>query len=90
MEINVIDVHTTTYRPLFSDEDIAMTVAYVRFPEHGITMGLSHREDDPEGMWLADSRFDNGLPVFSHGEGDRSCSKQIAGDEIVAAITAAL
>lgn len=86
MEINVIEVKHTTYRPVFSDEDIPTTVVYIEFPEHGVVMGLSHRDDDPEGMWLADSRFDNGLPVFVHGEGSRDCNKQIAGQEILDAI----
>lgn len=86
MEINVIEVRHITYRPMFSKDDIPTIVVYIEFPEHGIKMGLSHRDDDPEGMWFADSRFDNGMPVFVHGEGDRSCNKQIAGQEILDAI----
>lgn len=87
-----IEVTETGYRPyvrLFGDTD-PMWVATVAFPEHGITMGLSHRASDPKGMWLADSRVEsNGMVVFSHGKGDRTCRKQIAGPELVAAINEA-
>lgn len=86
MEIKLIESKIINYRPLFAKDDLACEVAYIEFPEHNVRMGLSHRADDPDGMWLADSRFDNGLPVFVHGEGDRSCNKQIAGDEIVKVI----
>lgn len=91
MMIEVIETGTGIYAPMFGGKGIPFTHATIKFPEFGITMGLSHREDDPEGMWLADSRFEaNGMPVFCHGVADRTCNKQIAGPEIVAAIEAAL
>lgn len=71
-------------------KSVPMQVATVEFdvPGDGVTtMVLSHRDDDPEGMWLADSRIGpDGFPHFVHGEGERTCSKQIAGEEIVAEI----
>jgi hypothetical protein len=89
METTTIVREETAYWPLFGNA-IAMTTATVEFdvPGDGVTtMTFSHREDDPEGMWLADSRIGpNGFPVFVHGAGDRTCSKQIAGPEIVASI----
>ena len=89
MEIICTSLEYKTYRPLFSERDIAMDVAVVELhTDDGVyTMGLSHRADDPEGMWLADFRLNpGGYVAFSHGEGDRTCNKQIAGPEIVAAI----
>lgn len=39
-----------------------------------MTVSRFHDED----VWLADSYVRaNGFPVFSHGMGDRSCSKQV-------------
>lgn len=87
MEMKVTKYHDTVYRPMFGGEPIPMTLAVVEFPEHGITMGLSHRSDDPVGVWCADWRIEaNGMVNFSHGDGDRSCKKQIAGPELVEAI----
>ena len=90
MNITCTGVVHKSYRPLFASEDIPMSVATVEFdiPGEGVTtMTFSHREDDPEDMWLADSRIGPmGEPVFIHGEGERTCSKQIAGDPIVSAI----
>lgn len=89
MEIICESRQETAYWPMFGGAGIEMTTAVVKFPVFGTTMGLSHRADDPEGMWLADWRVeDNGFVCFSHGDGDRSCNKQIAGPEIVAAILA--
>lgn len=92
MKITCTSRQDTAYWPMFSAAGIAMTTATVEFdiPGDGVTtMTFSHREDDEDGMWLADSRFGpNGQIFFSHGDGDRSCSKQIAGPEIVAAILA--
>ena len=91
MEITVTSRQDTAYWPVFGNA-VAMTVAEVEFdiPGEGVThMTFSHREDDPEGMWLADNRIGpNGFPVFVHGAGDRSCNKQIAGPQIVDAIMA--
>lgn len=93
MEIICTEKVAKVYRPMFGGEPIPMTVAIVTFdvPGDGITtMGFSHREDDPEDMWLADSRIGpNGYPHFVHGEGSRTCLKQIAGPQIVEAIEAA-
>lgn len=90
MEIICTEVIETTYEPMFGGAPVPMSVAVVTFdiPGDGKTvMTFSHREDDPEGMWLADSRIGpGGFPVFVHGRGDRTCSKQIAGPEILAAI----
>ena len=92
MEIICTARQDTAYWPMFSAAGIEMTTATVEFdvPGDGVTtMTFSHRADDPEGMWLADSRFGpDGFPHFSHGEGERTCNKQIAGPEIVAAILA--
>ena len=89
MQINTIVREDTAYWPLFGNP-VAMTVATVEFdiPGDGVTtMTFSHREDDPEGMWLADSRIGpDGFPHFVHGAGERTCNKQIAGPEIVASI----
>lgn len=91
MNITCVSRETKTYDPIFGTA-ISVEVAYVEFdiPGEGVTtMGFSHRTDDPEGMWLADSRIGpNGYPVFVHGEGDRVCDKQIAGPQIVEAILA--
>lgn len=92
MEIICTERREAAYWPMFSAAGIEMTVATVEFhiPNEGVTtMGFSHRADDPEGMWLADSRIgSNGFPHFVHGEGARDCNKQIAGEPIVAAILA--
>lgn len=90
MNITCIEKHQKAYRPLFG-EPVPMRVAVVEFdiPGEGVTtMTFSQRDDDGGDDWLADSRIGpNGFPVFIHGEGERSCSKQIAGPEIVSAIT---
>ena len=90
MKIHCTEIRETAYWPLFSAAGIAMSVATVEFdiPGEGVTtMTFSHREDDPEDMWLADSRIGpNGMVFFSHGEGERTCTKQIAGPQIVQAI----
>lgn len=40
--------------------------------------------------WYLDSQFNDGwMPVFHHGEGSRSCKKQIAQGELLEAITKA-
>lgn len=92
MEITCLVREETAYWPLFSAAGIEMSVATVEFdiPGDGVTtMTFSHRADDPEGMWLADSRIGpNGEPHFVHGQGERSCNKQIAGPQIVEAIMA--
>lgn len=93
MEITCTEKYETTYRPMFGGDPIPMAVAVVKFdiPGDGITtMTFSQRNDDGgENLWLADSRIGpNGFPVFVHGVGERSCSKQIAGPEIVEAIEA--
>lgn len=92
MEIICTERRETAYWPMFGGTPVDMTVATVEFhiPGEGVTvMTFSHRADDPEDMFLADSRIGpNGFPVFVHGEGDRTCSKQIAGPEIVSAIWA--
>jgi len=91
METTVISREDTAYWPLFGNA-IAMTEAVVEFdiPGEGVTtMTLTHREDDPEGVWCADSRIGpNGFPVFVHGRGERSCSKQVASPELVSLILA--
>lgn len=80
----------TAHWPMFGGTPVAMTVATVEIdiPGDGVTtMTFSHREDDREGMWLADSRIGpNGELHFVHGAGERTCSKQIAGPKIVSAI----
>ena len=90
MEIICTDRHAAAYRPMFGGDLIPMEVATVSFdiPGDGKTvMTFSHRADDPDGMWLADSRIGpGGFPVFVHGPGDRTCNKQIAGPQIVEAI----
>ena len=91
MEIKIETVAKSSYRPMFSQEDIPMTVVGVRFPEYGIYISLSHREDDPEDIWCADFRMEaNGMVQFSHGEGDRSCMKQFAQGELLEAIRSAV
>lgn len=90
MEITVTEKHEKHYYPMFGGEPIPMAVAVVKFdvPGDGVTtVTFSQRNDDPEGVWCADSRIGpNGFPVFVHGEGERTCSKQIANPEIVAII----
>lgn len=90
MEIICTDRHAAAYRPMFGGNLIPMEVATVTFdiPGDGKTvMTFSNRAD--ENIWLADSRIGpGGFPVFVHGQGDRSCSKQIAGPQIVEAIEA--
>lgn len=92
MNITCNEKHEKVYRPMFGGDPIPMAVAVVKFdiPGEGVTtMTFSQRNDDPEGMWLADSRIGpQGQPVFIHGEGERTCSKQIAGPAIVEAIEA--
>lgn len=91
MEIVIEKVEHKAYRPMFGGADIPMTVVAVRFPEHGVYMSLSHREDDPTDVWCADFRMDsNGYVHFSHGEGDRTCIKNFAQAELLDAIKAAL
>lgn len=90
MEINVTEVVSSTYRPLFADADVALTTVWVEFPEHNIVMALSNREDDGEGVWCADYRSDNGVPMFSHGIGDRTCAKSVASGELLHAILGAV
>lgn len=77
---------------MFSADTELMWTAVVKFPEHGVTMGLSHRESDPDGMWCADWRIEsNGMVNFSHGDGDRSCAKQFVTEgPLHAAITDAV
>ena len=69
-------------RPLFANED-----------RHGwsasFTMGdayISVSKYDDEAEWLADSAFNSstGMPYFCHGEGDRSCAKQILSSDLAA------
>jgi len=92
MEIICTLRQDTAYWPMFGGAGIEMTTADVDFIIEGegtTYMSFSHRADDPEGMWLADSRIGpDGMVFFSHGQGERTCSKQIAGPEIVAAIMA--
>lgn len=89
MEILADVPQKKTYHQMFGGPDIPMLVVWVTFiiPGEEITkMQFSHRDDDPEGMWLADFRTSGGYVHFSHGEGDRTCRKQIAGPQIVEAI----
>ena len=89
MEIIADAPQEKVYHPMFGGEPIPMLVAWVTFlipGEPPTKMQFSHRDDDPEGMWLADFRTSDGRVYFSHGEGDRTCRKQIAGPEIVQAI----
>lgn len=89
MEITCTDVAHALHHNGFGTTT-GMWVAHVEFsgPElpETVYMSLSHRDDDPEGMWLADSRIDGSRPIFVHGAGDRTCNKQIAGDPILEAI----
>ena len=93
MEITVTETEFKNYHRMFANGTEPMWTATVEFTGGDIVgktvMTFSHRASDPEGMWLADSRFDNGVPVFCHGEGARDCRKQIAGEPITAAIKAA-
>lgn len=92
MEITVTSRQDTAYWPMFSSAGIEMTVATVEFdiPFEGVTTcTLSHRADDPDGVWCVDSRIGpNGMPFFVHGDGDRTCKKQVAGEELVSLILA--
>jgi hypothetical protein len=89
MEIICVEKHEKVYRPLFG-APVLMCVAtvHITIPGEGTTvMTFSERNDDPEDTWFADSRIGpNGFPYFIHGEGERSCSKQVAGPPIVEAI----
>lgn len=49
-----------------------------------IELGLS--KYSTENDWYLDYQFDNGLPVFCHGEGSRSCMKRAAQGELLAAL----
>lgn len=87
MEIIIRDVTNGYTTNLFGGGRIAYESATVEFPEHGVTIGVSHREDDPVGVWCADWRIEsNGFPVFSHGTADRSCDKQTINQTLVDAI----
>lgn len=90
--MQIKQIERKTYRPIFAREDIGLVVATVDV--EGQTLILSHRDDDGEGVWAADAHFGaNGFPHFSHGEGDRTVRKQIAGQELsdmLDAATAAL
>lgn len=94
MEIIADAPESKFYYPMFGGKSVPMMVVWVTFiipGEPTVSMSLSHRDDDPEGVWCADFRSDSeGRVAFSHGEGDRLCLKQVAGPEIVAAIEAAM
>lgn len=79
--MRITNVEHTTYRPLFANSDIAMAVATVE--ENANTLMFTQLEG--EDYWACDSWIKpNGMVVFSHGAGDRTCSKRIAIGELAA------
>lgn len=88
MDFTITKIERKPYRPLFASADINLLVATVEVEGH--SLGFSHRDDDPDGVWGADSHFGpDGYPHFSHGEGDRTVAKQTASGDLADALNAA-
>jgi hypothetical protein len=77
-EYRVTELHPIDAGPLVSAGwSATITLA------DGTTLGVSHVDTDPVGVWGVDSLFrGNGYPVFCHGEGARYCTVQTLKDDI--------
>lgn len=65
-------------------DDVSVTI---REGSLKIEMGFS--KYSTEDKWYCDDQFTNGLPVFSHGMGSRSCLKTYAQGDLLKAIESA-
>lgn len=73
-----------SYRPLFAREYVTMHEALVTSGEYSVI--FTHREDDPEGVWCADFAAGPEGVRWSHGAGDRTCSKNVAEPVLAASL----
>lgn len=55
-----------------------LDVAHVDVKQGNTELQFGFSRYSTENQWYLDIQMTNGLPVFCHGEGSRSCSKQVA------------
>lgn len=88
MSYQISDLRTGTSFGIFGAAgDVSYVAATVTLTDDAgdvlATFGVSHRADDPAGVWAVDSLIRaNGAVEWSHGAGDRSCAKRVMAADV--------
>lgn len=76
---------TTSFAPRNAEH---VDVASAKITQGKECLEMCFSKYSTESEWYCDATFRNGMPVFCHGEGSRSCMKRAAQNEIKEAIEA--